>query len=304
MAEYGTKLEHYCTPRIIVISDGEASDPEECEKQLGIAIENRIIIDCIALLSEYEAGKDTLKKIAESTFGHPIGTSDASERGQFILPEDIQSFFNKLTVLANKKVVTKQEDTVLCLDLSGSMKHPYKGSKITKINALKEAVEKFIDFKKIDPRDRIAVVVCEGYWAKTLIELTNDKAAIMDILKNQEPFGGSPLGGAMKQAIAILNWKNRSESFSYKEAIPIYNFSSLPDNTLCKYCTITKGSNPKIDSESFKLLAGKYTFGTWQCPECESYFHGFCFTGKGFTNGENGICYVCGTALKIPLNVK
>jgi uncharacterized protein YegL len=304
MAEYGTKLEHYCTPRIIIISDGEASDPEECEKQIERAKKNHIIIDCIALLSEYEAGEEMLRNIAESTFGYPFGSLNTSERGQFILPDDIQSFFNKLTVLANKKVVTKQEDTILCLDLSGSMKHPYRGSKITKINALKEAVEKFIDFKKADPRDRIAVVACGGYWAKNLIELTIDKEAIMEVVRAEEPFGGSPLGQAIKLGINILNWENRSENFKYEDAIPLFDFWQIPSNTICSYCEITGAPNTKIDSENFKLLTGKYDYGAWQCPKCKSFFHGFCFTGKGFTNGENGICYKCTTPLKIPINEK
>lgn len=308
MVEYGTKLEHYCTPRIIIISDGEVSDEEECMKQVERAKDNHIIIDCIALLSEDEYGKEILETIAESTFGYPVFStqtnSDVLQKGQLILPENLQSFFNKLTVLGNKKIITKQEDTVLCIDLSGSMQNNYRGSQMSKIDALKEAVERFIDFKKIDPRDQIAVVACGGYWAKTLVKLTKNKEEIMEIVKAQRPFGESPLGGALKQAMDILNWKNRSESFKYEEAIPISDFSAIPENIICAYCEATGGAESKIDSENFKLLTCKYGFGAWQCPICKFYFHGFCFTGKGFTNGENGLCYKCGTPLKIPLSVK
>ncbi len=308
MEEYGSKLEHYCTPRIIVISDGEVSDEEKCMKQVERAQQNHIIIDCIALLSEEEPGKKILTIIAESTFGYPgfstQTNAEMEQKGQFILPEDLQSFFNRLTVLGNKKVITKQEDTVLCIDLSGSMRNNYRGSQMSKIDALIEAVGRFIDFKKKDPRDRIAVVACGGYWAKILVKLTKNKEEIMEIIKAQSPFGGSPLGGALKQAMDILDWKNRSENFKYEEAIPISDFSDIPERIICAYCEATEGANPKIDSENFSLLTGKYGFGAWQCPICKSYFHGFCFTGRGFTNGENGICYKCGAPLKIPLSVK
>jgi len=285
------KLEDFTTPRVIIVSDGEGHN---WEKPLERAKENKIIIDCIALLSS-KSGEKTLKNLAQST------------SGEFILPTDLDHFLQKLEWLANKKDAKKQEDTILCLDSSGSMSATYRKSEKKKIDGLKDAVDKFLIFKnKADSRDRVGVVAfgtSGGDNVKKLIDLSINKDSINAAVRKLTPSDGTPLGAGLNLALNILDWENRSNQFKFFEARPIDNSDLIPSGTKCVYCEKKGGSNLLITKDTFDSFSGKYNFGAWQCPECQAYFHGGCFTKNDFTNGKCGLCYNCLIPLKIPENL-
>ena len=235
MAEYETlienkplKLEDFTTPRVIIVSDGEGSG---WKKPLRWAKENKIIIDCIALLSS-KSGEKTLKNLAQST------------SGEFILPTDIDQFLLKLEWLANKKDAKKQEDTILCLDSSASMSGTYRESEEKKIDGLKEAVNKFLIFKsKADSRDRVGVVAfgTSGFNnVKKLIDLSTNKDNINAAVRRLTPSDGTPLGKGLKLALILLDWENRSNQFECFEARPIKDPELIPSGTKCMPVTKKK----------------------------------------------------------------
>ncbi len=310
MDQKGNNLKDYCTPRIIVISDGQGRG--KWKRPLEEAKENNIIIDCIALLSKSQKGKDTLKTIAHSTKGFPPPEDMRSyintQKGEFILPENLNRFLSHLETLSNKKYGTRQEDTVLCLDSSGSMSSNYKGSEERKIDGLKNAVEKFIISKqKADPRDRVGVVafgVKGGNNVKKLIHLSVDKNQIMDQVNKLTPEDGTPLGKGIEMALDLLDWENRANNFEAMDAIPINAPSKVPSNTDCEYCVKTMGRMPEISSDTFDVFSGAYNIGAWKCPECGAYFHGACFEKHNFTSKKWGMCYNCLKPLRVPRKLR
>lgn len=282
----------YFVPRIVLLSDGEA-DNQKWQAPLQIAIQQRIIIDVVALLSQDERGRKTLEEIAIKTGGN------------FIMPADLGKFITDFVHLSKKKQATKVEDIELCLDTSGSMSENYKGSTSKKIKALKNAVMEFAAKKlNIDPRDRVGVVAFGTHDAtKTEVLLRPGQYIqenFMRAVEKLKPQDGTPLDRGLDLVIKELDLVNKRSTLNLEIAQPISSIEQIPnEHGTCGYCAATGAPQPDIDAPNWAFYEGVRKVMVFRCPRCGIIYHGMCFD-KHITRGGNaGVCYGCNAVLGV-----
>ncbi|MBN2153586.1 MAG: VWA domain-containing protein [Candidatus Lokiarchaeota archaeon] len=282
----------FFVPRILLISDGEA-DNQTWQTPLQVAVQQRIIIDVVALLSQDERGRKTLEEIAQKT------------GGSFILPQDLNKFVTEFVQLSKKKQATKVEDVILCLDTSGSMSENYKGSSSKKINALKDAVKEFASKKlAIDPRDRVGVVVF-GTHELTKVDVllrpgpysAENFQRVVDRLKAQD---GTPLDRGLDLAIRELDLVNKRNRMTIETVQPIRSIQQFPNlHGTCGYCAATGKPQPDINAENWTFYEGVRKVHVFRCPRCGIVYHGSCFDRHITRGGNYGVCYGCNAILGV-----
>ncbi len=284
--------DNFFVPRILLISDGEA-DNQTWQTPLQIAVQQRIIIDVVALLSQDERGRKTLEEIAQKT------------GGSFILPGDLSKFVTEFVQLSKKKQATKVEDIILCLDTSGSMSENYKGSTSKKINALKDAVKEFASKKlAIDPRDRVGVVVF-GTHDLTKVDVLlrpgpysqENFQRVVERLKAQN---GTPLDRGIDLAIRELDLINKRARMVAETAQQIQSIQQFPNqHGTCGYCAATGKPQPDIDAANWAFYEGVRKVNVFRCPRCGIVYHGMCFDKHIARGGNFGVCYGCNSILGV-----
>ncbi|MFX0098920.1 MAG: VWA domain-containing protein [Candidatus Hodarchaeota archaeon] len=288
------RYEDFFTPRIVLLSDGEADSKTAWQTPLNIAKNQGICIDVVALLSQHERGRSTLEKIARDTSGN------------FILPDDINKFISEFVRLSKKKHASKVEDIVLLLDVSGSMSERYRNSSKKKIRALKDAVLEFAEKKlSIDPRDRVGVVLfgTRGH-AKVEVALTprpyNRQMLDTKVIPRLIAQNGTPLAMGLNLALSTLNLPNKKANFRVQVAQPINSIDYIPGrHGTCKYCHATNKPNPAITPETWAFYEGVRKVMVFRCPSCGMLYHGMCFDKHVTKGGNAGVCYGCNAVLSV-----
>ena len=290
--------DEFFTPRIILMSDGEADSRTAWRQPMNEARQDGIMIDSIALLSRSEKGRDTLEEIAAQT------------NGDFLLPDDLQKFIAEFVRLSKKKKATKVEDIILCLDVSGSMSEHYKGSNRKKIKALKEAVLEFAAEKlTIDPRDRVGIVVfgTHGY-NKTEVLLKPGPYSpqrFESIIKHLKAQNGTPLAAGLKLAVRELNVKSKRSNFKMEISQPLKSVEQIPGGfAKCKYCMATHAPKPDIDAGNWPFFEGVRKINVFRCPKCGVFYHGMCFDKHVTRGGNAGVCYGCNSVLGVEADLQ
>jgi len=289
--------DNFFVPRILLMSDGEA-DNQTWQTPLQVAVQQRIIIDVVALLSQDERGRKTLEEIAQRT------------NGQFILPGDLGKFVTEFVQLSKKKQAHKVEDIILCLDTSGSMSENYKGSTTKKINALKDAVKEFASKKlAIDPRDRVGVVVFGTHDATKVDVLlrpgpysAENFQRVVERMKAQD---GTPLDRGIDLAIRELDLVNKRARMVAEIAQPIRSIQQFPNQRgTCGYCAATGKPQPDINAENWTFYEGVRKVNVWRCPRCGIVYHGLCYDKHIARGGNYGVCYGCNAILGVEASLQ
>lgn len=288
------RYEDFFTPRIVLLSDGEADSKTAWQTPLQIAKKQGICIDVVALLSQHERGRSTLERIANDTGGN------------FILPDDIHKFISEFVRLSKKKHAAKVEDIILLLDVSGSMSERYKNSSKKKIVALKDAVVEFAEKKlSIDPRDRIGVVLFGTRGAhKAEVALSPrpyDRQILnRSVLPRLNAQNGTPLAMGLNLALSTLNLPGKQANFKVEIVQPINSIDYIPGrHGTCKYCQATNKPNPSITPETWHFYEGVRKVMVFRCPSCGMLYHGMCFDKHVTKGGNSGICYGCNAVLAV-----
>jgi len=265
---------------------------------LQIAIQQHIIIDVVALLSQDERGRKTLEEIAAKT------------GGTFIMPGDLGKFITDFVHLSKKKQATKVEDIILCLDTSGSMSENYKGSTQKKIKALRDAVLEFAEKKlSIDPRDRVGVVVFGTHDLSKVDVLLRpgpytkeNFLRVVDRLKAQD---GTPLDRGIDLAIRELDLLNKRSHLQMEIAQPIQSIQQIPGmHGTCGYCAANGKPQPDIDGPNWAFYEGVRKVNVFRCPRCGIIYHGMCMDKYILRGGNAGVCYGCNSILGVDASLQ
>ncbi|NMC04811.1 MAG: VWA domain-containing protein [Candidatus Lokiarchaeota archaeon] len=287
----------FFVPRVLLISDGEA-DNSTWQTPLQVAIQQKIIIDVVALLSQDERGRKTLEEIAART------------SGSFILPGDLAKFVSEFVQLSKKKQATKVEDVILCLDTSGSMSENYKGSTSKKINALKDAVLEFASKKlAIDPRDRVGVVVFGTHDVTKVDVLLRPGPYVREnfqrVVEKLKAQNGTPLDRGLDLAIRELDLINKRARMQVEILQPIRSIQQFPNqHGTCGYCAATGKPQPDIDAANWSFYEGVRKVSVFRCPRCGIVYHGMCFDKHIARGSNNGVCYGCNSILGVDPNLQ
>ena len=106
---------------------------------------------------------------------------------------------------------SQREETVLCLDISDSMRQPYSGSSTKLEAAIKASIAMVLDKGQSDPLDEIALVT---FRSRARVEMRMSpigtcKTEIIETIESLRPDNGTDINAGLRVSRDIFDWSRQ-----------------------------------------------------------------------------------------------